>query len=209
VDGGVVTFVGPPSGAGVTPVTTTATISGGAVTRVITANGTLGGPYTVSASAAGAPAGVGYDLTNLLPIPDMAVLGNSLVIANGDTTPVAADDTDFGSAPASGGQITHTFTISNGGTGDLNLTPSPAVSLSGPAAGDFMVVSDPAASVAPGSTTTFQVRFGPTALGARAATLTIANDDPDESPYTFAVQGTGAAAVGGTVYLPIVYGGAP
>jgi hypothetical protein len=201
----VVTFVGPLSEAGVDPVTTTATIAGGVASRGVTANGTVGGPYTVAAGAAGAPASVSYDLTNLLPIPDMAVLGNGVVIANGDATPAAADDTDFGSAPASGGQITHTFTISNGGTGDLNLTGSPLVSITGPAAGDFTLVGDPATPVAAGSAITFQVCFGPTALGARAATLTIANDDPDESPYTFAVQGTGAAAVGGTVYLPLIY----
>jgi hypothetical protein len=173
-------------------------------TQAITANGTAGS-YTVSAGAAGAPAGVGFDLTNALPAPAMAVLGNGAVIAVGDTTPAEADDTDFGSAPVSGGQITHTFTISNGGTADLNLTGTPAVAISGPAAGDFTLVGSPALSLTAGSTTTFQVCFTPSVTGTRVATLTIANDDPARNPYDFAVQGTGAPAAGGTLYIPIIY----
>jgi hypothetical protein len=138
-----------------------------------------------------------FGLTNL---PEMAVTGNGLEIANGDTTPSAGNQTDFGSVSL-GGAITRTFTISSSGTADLSLTGAPLVAMTGAAAGDFSVTVAPAASIAPGSTTPFQVRFTPSVTGTLVATLTIANDDSDENPYRFAIQGTG------TNTAPIAAGG--
>ena len=45
--------------------------------------------------------------------------------------------------------------------------------------------------MAAAGSTTFQVRFDPSATGTRVATITIANNDADENPYDFAIQGTG------------------
>jgi hypothetical protein len=42
-----------------------------------------------------------------------------------------------------------------------------------------------------GNLTTLTVAFDPSAAGLRTAILTIANNDPDEGSYTFAIQGTG------------------
>jgi hypothetical protein len=123
--------------------------------------------------------------------PDIAVLGNGLVINDGNNIPSAADHTDFGSV-ALGQAFTRTFTIYNSGAADLNLTGSPAVSITGAAASDFTVVSQPTTPVISNTTTTFQVRFDPTVAGTRAATITIANDDGDENPYDFAIQGMGS-----------------
>jgi hypothetical protein len=133
----------------------------------------------------------------------MAVLGNGLEIAAGDTSPSPADDTDFGSAPVSGGQITHTFIIFNSGLGpgDLNLIGSPVISFTGPAAVDFSLVSNPTTPVPSNTSTTFQVRFDPSLIGTRAATVTIANNDSDENPYVFAMRGRG----GSFIYLPAVF----
>ena len=121
--------------------------------------------------------------------PDIAVLGNGLLIANGDTTPTTAGGTDFGSLTTVAALI-HTFTISNSGTGPLGLTGAPLVAFTGPAAADFSLVVSPTTPLPPGEATTFQVRFAPSALGLRAATLVIANNTFDKNPYTFAVQGT-------------------
>jgi hypothetical protein len=137
--------------------------------------------------------------------PDIAVLGSGQLIADGDTTPRAADQTDFGSLSV-GQAITHTFTISNSGGVDLHLSGRPLVAISGPNAADFSVVADPSTPVGAGQTTTFQVRFRPSAAGARLATITIFNDDGDENSYSFAVQGTGSAVVPTSrVYLPVVF----
>jgi predicted outer membrane repeat protein len=54
VNGGQVTFVGPLSGMGVTPITQTATIVSGAASVTVTANSVIGGPYNVVVSASGA-----------------------------------------------------------------------------------------------------------------------------------------------------------
>jgi hypothetical protein len=67
------------------------------------------------------------------------------------------------------------------------------VQIGGANAADFTVTTLPAASVAAAGSTTFQVTFDPSATGTRTATITIANDDADENPYNFSIQGTGLA----------------
>jgi hypothetical protein len=126
--------------------------------------------------------------------PEIDVLGSATSIPDGDTTPAAGDDTDFGSADIGGATVTRTFTIRNTGSGALALSGTPRVIVSGANAAEFKVVVLPAASVAAGAATTFQVRFDPAAVGTRAATISIANNDADEKPYNFAVQGTATSA---------------
>ena len=124
--------------------------------------------------------------------PEIDVLGNATSIVSGDTTPATADHTDFGSTPVAGGTIVRTFTIANPGTVALNLTGTPKVSVNGTNAADFTVTSQPSSPVnTGGGSTTFQVTFDPSAGGLRTATLSIVNDDTDENPYTFSIQGTG------------------
>jgi hypothetical protein len=68
VNGGIVTFTAPGSGASAAISGSPATISGGAVSVSATANDTIGGPYNVTASAAGATS-VNFALTNAEPTP--------------------------------------------------------------------------------------------------------------------------------------------
>ncbi|MCO5067216.1 MAG: choice-of-anchor D domain-containing protein [Kiritimatiellae bacterium] len=123
--------------------------------------------------------------------PEMDVQGNSVSIVDGDSTPSLTDHTDFGSALVAGGTVVRTYTIRNTGTATLNLSGSPRVAVSGTHAADFTVTTQPAASVAAGGTTTFQVTFDPSAVGTRTAALSIANDDANENPYNYSIQGTG------------------
>ena len=125
--------------------------------------------------------------------PEMDVQGNSVSIVDGDSTPSLTDHTDYGSALVAGGTVVRTYTIRNTGTATLNLTGSPRVAVSGTHAADFTVTTQPAASIAAGGTTTFQVTFDPSAVGTRTAALSIANDDADENPYNYSIQGTGTA----------------
>ena len=124
-------------------------------------------------------------------VPDIDVQGNTTSISNGDNTPRPDDHTDFDWAMVEGATVVRTFTIRNTGGQSLNLTGTPRVSLSGMNADDFSVTQQPSTPVAPGGSTTFQVTFDPLDSGARSASLSIASDDPDETPYTFAIQGTG------------------
>jgi hypothetical protein len=125
--------------------------------------------------------------------PEINIKGNSVSISSGDSSPSSSDHTDFGSADiVTSGTVVRTFTIENSGDANLILSGSPKVTLSGVGAALFSVISQPSSPVASsGGTTTFQVRFAPTSIGVKSATLSIANDDTDENPYTFAISGTG------------------
>lgn len=127
--------------------------------------------------------GVGAD-------PEMNVVGNGVSIADGDTTPTVADWTNFGTALVAGGTINRTFTIQNTSAGNIALNVG-SITFSGADPGEFSVTTLPAATVAVNSSTSFVVRFNPTSNGLKTATLSIANNDSNESPYDFAIQGTG------------------
>ncbi len=144
-------------------------------------NGLLGGNFLRDLDLRVTPIG---------PEIDVSGLGNS--IADGDTTPSATDDTDFGSVALVGATSANTFTITNSGSETLNLSGNPRVTISGANAADFTLATDAAATVASGGgTTTFVITFDPSATGLRMATVSIASDDADENPYDFAIQGTG------------------
>jgi len=135
-----------------------------------------------------------------LQLPEVDVQGKGVSIVNGDSTPSAADDTDFGSAGIATGAVDHTFTICNAGAARLSLTGSPRVVMGGAHASDFRVTLQPTSPVASGGgTAMFTVRFNPSALGVRAATISITNDDADENPYTFSIQGTGMPPARGDI----------
>ncbi|WP_163411588.1 BspA family leucine-rich repeat surface protein, partial [Flavobacterium ajazii] len=124
--------------------------------------------------------------------PEINIRGNATTIANNNATPTLANHTDFGLVNTASGTIARTFTIENTGAGALNLSGTPLVTISGSNAADFTVTTQPTSLVAGTTgTTTFVVTFDPSALGTRTATVSIANDDTDENPYTFAIQGTG------------------
>ncbi|UPT71451.1 MAG: choice-of-anchor D domain-containing protein [Flavobacterium sp. JAD_PAG50586_2] len=114
---------------------------------------------------------------------EIDVQGNAVSIVSGDTTPATADWTDFGTT-----NVTRTFTIRNAG---FSLLTVGAVTISGANAADFSITTSPASAVGIGANTTFVVTFAPTAVGLRTATIAIVNNDADENPYTFDIQGTG------------------
>ena len=127
--------------------------------------------------------------------PEINLQGNSTDIVSGDATPALADHTDFGTVSTASGTIVRTFTIQNTGTAALSLTgASPYVTISGGNAADFTVTANPSNSILAGNSTTFQVTFDPSADGLRTTTISIANNDSNENPYTFAIQGNGISA---------------
>lgn len=95
---------------------------------------------------------------------------------------------DFGAVGwrASGEPVS--FTITNAGDAPLSGL---SVSITGTSAGDFVPVQPGVASLAPGESTTFSVRFSPRRAGSRFATLEIASNDGDGSPFTILCSGTG------------------
>lgn len=129
-----------------------------------------------------------------IPVPEIALLGSGRSINNGDFTPGTQDGTDFGYVSVGGGQKSRDFVIQSHGTATLALGGDGPVEIAGPAAGDFTVTTQPPSRIHAGEYASFRITFSPTAGGVRSATVRIVNNDADESPYTFALRGTGRAA---------------
>jgi hypothetical protein len=111
----------------------------------------------------------------------------SLPITNGDDNPESADHTNFGQA--NGPTITRTFTIKNTGNGNLTIGTG-AITFIGPDAALFSVsnVSLPAVVTGPNGMMTFDVVYTPVAIGVHTATVSIANNDIANNPYTFDIK---------------------
>jgi len=122
-------------------------------------------------------------------LPEVAVAGNLVNIADGDAVPSLTDHTDFGAVSVSGGIVTRTFTVSNLGAASL---ATGAVTIGGTHAADFTVASPLVSPVGSGGSVSFQISFDPSAAGLRTATLSFATNDLDENPFNFSIQGPGA-----------------
>ncbi|MDY0145345.1 MAG: autotransporter-associated beta strand repeat-containing protein, partial [Kiritimatiellia bacterium] len=142
-----------------------------------------GGGFTVTES--------GGDLYLEFQIPGVAVLGmNGEAIVIGDTTPSAADGTDFGSVSVGSAEV-RTFFVTNFGGAELTLED---VTIGGTHATDFVVMTMNASTVAAGEVAPFAIAYSPAALGASAATVYLTNGVATSSPYTFALAGNGLIA---------------
>ncbi len=163
-----------------------------------------GSTFYNSNSSTGNPA----NQTTVLAVPEIDVQGNYVSIANGDDSPSLADHTDFDSVSVSFGTQQRTYTIHNTGSGTLYLGPVKSennaatssieipnnfVTITGENSGDFEVTTQPGFSVTAGDSTTFVVEFDPSAMGQRSAVVNIMNNDSDENPFTFTIQGVGTA----------------
>lgn len=122
---------------------------------------------------------------------EIDVQGNSISIPSGSASPSATNGTDFGITNL-GSTQTQTFRVRNLGSSALTLGGIlGSISLVGGDASEFSVVAQPASPVMAGGFVDFQVSFTPTNAGAKLTTLSIDNDDADESPYTFLITGEG------------------
>jgi hypothetical protein len=76
-------------------------------------------------------------------LPEINIKGNGVSIADGDTSPNAGDDTDFGNVYIASGGTANTYTIENIGTEALSLTgSSPYVTITGDTS-DFTLTAPP------------------------------------------------------------------
>ncbi len=98
---------------------------------------------------------------------------------------------DFGFTAVLSGASDKTFIIDNAGEADLVIGMP---TIAGADASQFSVVAEPTSPVYwLGGATTLTVRFQPTSPGVKTATLSIANDDAEESPFTVVLEGTALA----------------
>ena len=146
------------------------------VTFTPTATGTRTGAITITDSASGSPQTV-------------SLTGSGATV----TAPAVAlnpSSVGFGNQAVNTASVTQNVTLTNSGTGTLNVTsivPS----------GDYADMTTCGAMLARGATCTISVTFTPTAPGTRTGAITI-TDDATGSPQTVSLTGTGIAA---PVYL--------
>ncbi len=118
--------------------------------------------------------------------PEINVKGNALTIIDGDNSPSATDDTDFGQ-PLPSVPVIHTFTIENNGTAPLTIS---SLSMSGANPSSFTIggITTPLTLAVSGSTT-FTVSFAAAPVGNYNAMLNINSNDCDEAIYNFSLHG--------------------
>jgi hypothetical protein len=124
-------------------------------------------------------------LCNFTDTKEIEVYGNNTTIQNGSLTYTTINDTDYGDGFFVGdAPIVKTFTITNRGTGTLNLS---SLALSGDAS--FTITSGLSSSaLAAGASATFNVSFAALTPGVKTTLVTIGNDDSNENPFTFTLR---------------------
>jgi hypothetical protein len=127
-------------------------------------------PYDWTAAGTGSPTPT---------FPEVDVFRSSAPIADGATDDIAG-------APL--GARSLTYTISNTGTGPLNITTP--ISIGATTNCSVTVTSQPAATVAAAGATTLAISATPAAAGAFSFSVSFDNDDSDENPFNFNVSGT-------------------
>jgi len=100
-----------------------------------------------------------------IAFPEIDVQGNSLSITDGDTSPDAADDTDFGRVDIINDTISHTYTIENADDANLTLSGSRFVDIAGNHASDFTVAAQPTSPVAGSGNDHHMIKFDPSTDG--------------------------------------------
>ncbi len=135
-----------------------------------------------------------------LLFPEIAVFGKGLEIPFGDISPRTADGTDFGEAAVDGDPVDQVFVIENLGSVDLDLTDMPPVSIGGGSTAAFLVVNQPTTPIPGGGSSSFTIRFDPEVLGIQTANVIFGNNDQDESPFTFGIQGSSVTEVSDVLF---------
>jgi hypothetical protein len=163
----------------------------GSNTFTITFTPSSAGAKTASITIANNDSDEGTYIINLtgtgIVAPEINLKGNSLGIASGGSF-------DFGNSLLGTPSSDIIFTIENSGSGTLNLSGLPIVSIGGSNSSDFIITQTSLSnSISPSGNSIFTVSFTPSALGIRSAFITISNDDTDEPSYLINLSGTGIA----------------
>ena len=133
-----------------------------------------------------------YGQDSVFLVPEILVSGNGVEIVDGDITPSIVDHTDFGPVTV-GGTLTRTFRITNTGGAVLELTNDPPVQVVPLGVPFTVAMLGTNFNINPGAFIDFTLTYTSINPNNNACMVTIANNDPDESPYTFMVKARGVA----------------
>jgi hypothetical protein len=145
------------------------------VTFKPTASGSRTASVSIADNATGSPQGV--------------TLSGTGAAAATPTASLAPTALTFASQALNTSSAAQSVTLSNTGTGALTVS---GITITGANAGDFSETNTCGTNVAASANCTISVTFKPTASGARAASVSVA-DNATGSPQTAALSGTGAA----------------
>jgi hypothetical protein len=118
--------------------------------------------------------------------PEMHLLGNSIEIVDGDTTPTLDDDTTFGFVLLNH-QREKTYTIRNDGTKSIEIN---GIDIS---SNEFKLGVEPVRKIAPGNSTTFSIIFNPTSQGTFNSDISIHTTAVADGSFDFTIQGEGTS----------------
>jgi hypothetical protein len=156
-----------------------------AVAPADTKAGTKSGVVSISTNVGTFTFDVGGTYTTPLSAAAIAVSGNGVAIAAGNTTPSTSDGTSFGTV-TTGTSETLTFTVKDTGGQALALTGTEPV-----VTGDFVVSSPLPGSIAGGSSATFSVTPIDSAAGTKSGVVSIQSN---AGTFTFDIGGSFAAS---------------
>ncbi len=113
------------------------------------------------------------------------ILGNGILIADGDISPSLTDSTDFGDVSVA---LSHRYVIKNAGNYQLVVS---GVNTRGGDSSLFTVsgISFPKI-IAAGDSAVFRVGFAPVSLGVKTTTVMINSDNCNKPTYDFAIKAT-------------------
>jgi Ca2+-binding RTX toxin-like protein len=117
-----------------------------------------------------------------IPVAKVTVKMGGTAIANGATTPI-----DFGTNTQGQTGTTRTFTVTNDGTDVLTLD-----TVNVPAG--FTLVDPLVGPLTPGQSESFTIQVDTTSAGVKSGTVSFANSDPNQNPFSFAISATVNAA---------------
>jgi len=170
--------------------------AGSSTTFTVTFNSATGGTFSNTVNIANNdgdenPYNYSIVATAVVPVPEINISKNT---ASSDIPSGSAASTGYNtvfSATNIGNNQVKTFYIENEGTANLTIG---TVTITGANPGDFIVSAIPS-TINVGSTLAssvpFTITFTPQASGLRSATISIVNNDSNENPYTFGVEGNG------------------
>jgi hypothetical protein len=153
------------------------------------------GSYTATVTADQTVTGDTFALATAPAATGIQVSYQGTDINDGENAPSLLTGTNFGSVSA-GSDTQITYTISNPGSTLLTIG-TPAL----PAG--FTLVSAPDNSIPAGGTTTFTVGLTAQTTGTYSGDVSIANNDPTKTPYTFEITATVTGAVANPQSLTI------
>jgi hypothetical protein len=154
----------------------------------LTITPTASGTFSFTYSIANNDPGSGKNPYNFTVSGNASVFAQPEIAISRDGVPMADGGTDSaGAAFVAGTQSTLTYLISNSGTGALTLSAAQLASQINCA---VSISTAPATSVGAGQSTGTTLSVTPTASGVFSFTYSLPNNDGNENPYNYTVNGT-------------------